>query len=153
MLAERQYSNLSRASLCALAKSLSKWLFPGAFLALHGDLGAGKTTFIKALAQEMGILDIQSPTFTIVQEHREGSLPLFHFDAYRLEGGEELFAIGFDDYIAQNGVIAMEWCENVPAALPADRLEIHFIGSGDEPRQLKFIATGPLHAGLLEKIL
>ncbi len=147
----RSYSGLEEARLSTLAQGLAKGLFPGAFLALYGDLGAGKTTFTKALAQGMGLgADIQSPTFTIVREHREGPLPLFHFDAYRLGSGEELFAIGFGDYLIEGGVIAMEWCENVPEALPADRLEIHFTGSGSEPRQLEFIATGPVHLGLLE---
>lgn len=150
MLTQRRYSGLHQTELSTLAQSLARGLFPGAFLALFGDLGAGKTTFVKALAKELGVEDVQSPTFTIVREHREGSLALFHFDAYRLSGSEELFAIGFGDYLSQGGVIAMEWCENVPEALPNERLEIHFKGSGEEPRQLEFIAYGPTHAHLLE---
>lgn len=147
---QRRYSGLDEAQLSALARGLAKGLFPGAFLALYGDLGAGKTTFVKALAGELGVEDVQSPTFTIVREHRAGRLPLLHFDAYRLDSGEELFAIGFADYLEQGGVIAMEWCENVPDALPPDRLELHFTGSGDEPRQLDIRAAGPLHEALLE---
>lgn len=149
---QRRYAGLDEAGLAGLAQSLAKGLFPGAFLAFYGDLGAGKTTFTKALAQALGIEDVQSPTFTIVREHREGRLPLFHFDAYRLGSGEELFAIGFSDYLGEGGVIAMEWCENVPEALPADRLDIRLTGSGNEPRSLEFEATGPLHQALLEML-
>lgn len=152
MLKQRRYDDLDEAGLAALAQSLGGGLFPGAFLALYGDLGAGKTTFTKALAHELGIDDIQSPTFTIVREHWGGRLPLFHFDAYRLASGEELFAIGFGDYLTQEGVIAMEWCENVPEALPPDRLEIRFTGSGQESRLLEIRATGPIHEPLLEAL-
>lgn len=147
---QRHYEGLDEARLAALAQALGPALFPGAFLALYGDLGAGKTTFTKALAQSLAISDIQSPTFTIVREHREGRLPLFHFDAYRLGGEDELFAIGFADYLQAEGVIAMEWCENVPGALPKDRLDIRLVGSGSEPRRLEIAATGPLHQPLLE---
>ncbi|NCB29775.1 MAG: tRNA (adenosine(37)-N6)-threonylcarbamoyltransferase complex ATPase subunit type 1 TsaE [Clostridia bacterium] len=144
------YEGVDQARLASLAQSLGMGLFPGAFLALYGELGAGKTTFIKAMAQALGIMDIQSPTFTIVREHRNGRLPLFHFDAYRLADSDELFAIGFADYLCEAGVIAMEWCENVPDALPDDHLEIHFVGSGEDARRLRFEATGPIHKALLE---
>ncbi len=90
----------------------------------------------------MGIQDIQSPTFTIVREHRDGRLPLFHFDAYRLGSGEELYAIGYEDYLAQQGVVVMEWCENVPEALPAQRLEIHLTGSGLDATVCSYLRLG-----------
>ena len=106
----------------------------------------------QAIGQGLGIQDIQSPTFTIVREHRDGRLPLFHFDAYRLGSGEELYAIGYEDYLAQQGVVVMEWCENVPEALPAQRLEVHLTGSGMEPRTAVFRAMGPAHSNLLEAL-
>ena len=149
-MGEKYYGGLDEAHLQDLARALSKKLFPGAFLALFGDLGAGKTTFTQGLAHGLGILDIQSPTFTIVREHREGTLPLFHFDAYRLSGADELYAIGFEDYLAQDGVIVMEWCENVPEALPVSRLDIRLTGSGSEPRVVVFCARGPAYEALLE---
>ena len=99
-----------------------------------------------------GIQDIQSPTFTIVREHREGRLPLFHFDAYRLESSEELYAIGYDDYLSEAGVFVMEWCENVPDALPAQRLEIHLSGSGLMPRSADIYAFGGRYASILEDL-
>lgn len=147
---QTNFEGLKEARLCGLGQRLAQGLFPGAFLALYGGLGAGKTAFVRALGEGLGVTDVQSPTFTIVREHWEGRLPLFHFDAYRLADAEELYAVGFMDYLAQGGVIAMEWCENVPGALPPERLEIRFAGSGMEPRALGFTALGPAHAALLE---
>ncbi len=145
------FKNLSEADTERLGKKLSKTLFPGAFLALYGDLGAGKTAFTRALATELGVEDVMSPTFTIVREHETKSgMKLFHFDAYRLSGADELYQIGFDDYLAQNGIIAMEWCENVPESLPAERLEIHIWGSGGEPRTIEFVPYGARHEAMLE---
>lgn len=135
----------------ALGHALGKQLFPGAFLAFFGDLGAGKTTLTRALASSLGIEGIASPTFTIVREH-EGRLPLFHFDAYRLSDEDELFAIGFDDYFTRGGVIAMEWCENVPGALPAERLELHLSGSGTEPRSIRLAAKGAAYETILDAL-
>lgn len=152
MPCSKEYQSLSEAQLAQLGRALSDALFPGAFIALFGDLGAGKTTLTRAIGQGLGIQDIQSPTFTIVREHRDGRLPLFHFDAYRLGSGEELYAIGYGDYLAQQGVVVMEWCENVPEALPAQRLEIHLAGSGMEPRQALLRATDPAHCKLLEAL-
>jgi len=146
---EKELKNLNEAAVCAVAQRVARGLFSGAFVALYGDLGAGKTTFTRALAGELGIHDVQSPTFTIVREH-EGALPLFHFDAYRLADADELYAIGFEDYLARGGAIVMEWCENVPEALPKERLEIHISGSGMEERALRLKATGERYARILE---
>ena len=142
---------LSEASMEALGHALGQRLFPGAFLAFFGDLGAGKTTLTRALAASLGIDGIASPTFTIVREH-EGTLPLFHFDAYRLSDEDELFAIGFDDYFTRGGVIAMEWCENVPGALPNERLELHLKGSGAEHRTLRLEAKGAAYETILDAL-
>lgn len=134
---------MDEAATETLGKTLAEKLFPGAFVAMFGGLGAGKTTLVKALAGALGINDIMSPTFTIVREHTGGETALFHFDAYRLESEEELYAIGFEDYLARNGVIVMEWCENVSYALPAERLEIHISGSGCDAREAELVSTAP----------
>lgn len=134
---------MDEAATETLGKTLAEKLFTGAFVAMFGGLGAGKTTLVKALAGALGIHDIMSPTFTIVREHTDGETALFHFDAYRLESEEELYAIGFEDYLARNGVIVMEWCENVSYALPAERLEIHISGSGCDAREAELVSTAP----------
>lgn len=148
---ELTLNNVTEQQLEEIAQSIASRLFPGAFIALFGDLGAGKTAFTRYAAKALGIEDIQSPTFTIVREH-DGSLPLFHFDCYRLEDEEELYAIGFDDYLARGGAIIMEWCERVPYALPNERLELHIEGSGAMPRTLHFVPVGEKYHTLLESI-
>lgn len=136
----------------ALGERIAGMLFPGAFIAMYGGLGAGKTTLTRAIAAGLGIPNVTSPTFTVVREYTQGRLPLFHFDAYRLSSPEELYCIGFDDYLDRNGVIIMEWCENVQGALPDDRLEISLSGMGDAPRTALIRATGPRHAALAEAL-
>lgn len=143
--------NMREADTQALGRKLADALFDGAFLALYGGLGAGKTTFARSVAEGLGIDGIISPTFTIVREY-EGRLPLAHFDAYRLSSSQELRDIGFDDYLARGGVILMEWCENVEDALPEGRLEIRIVGDGDEPRTIAIRATDMRHGALLEAL-
>jgi tRNA threonylcarbamoyladenosine biosynthesis protein TsaE len=118
---------------------LAPLLFSGAFVALYGDLGSGKTTFTRGVASGLGIFDVMSPTFTIVREHKD---ILFHFDAYRLSGPDELYDAGFLDYLSRGGVIVMEWAENVRGALPEERLDILIEGSGEAPRTLRMIPRG-----------
>ncbi|MDD3921484.1 MAG: tRNA (adenosine(37)-N6)-threonylcarbamoyltransferase complex ATPase subunit type 1 TsaE, partial [Eubacteriales bacterium] len=114
---------------------LGKQLAAGMFVSLIGDLGAGKTAFCRGIGAALGITGIASPTFTIVQEH-QGSLKLYHFDVYRLSGSDELFDIGFQEYLEDSAVTVMEWPENVPEALPRERLEVTIVGSGEAPRTI-----------------
>ena len=101
-----------------LGARLAERLEPGAVIAFTGDLGAGKTAFTRGLARGLGISDrVTSPTFTIVNEYEGGRLPLFHFDMYRLGSSDELFDIGWEDYLARGGVCAVEGSENVSDAL------------------------------------
>ena len=101
----------------ALGERLAKCLRAGAVVALYGDLGAGKTAFVRGLARGLGIREsVSSPTFTIVNEY-PGKTPLFHFDMYRLRNEDELFDIGWEDYLDRGGVCAVEWSENVEEAL------------------------------------
>ena len=102
----------------ALGQKLASRLAPGDVIAYFGDLGAGKTAFTRGLAQGLGITDpVTSPTYTIVNEYLSGRIPLFHFDMYRLSSSDELFDIGWEDYLARGGVCAVEWSENVEDAL------------------------------------
>ena len=102
----------------ALGQRLAKRLLPGDVIAYFGDLGAGKTALTRGIAQGLGVTDlVTSPTYTIVNEYLTGRIPLFHFDMYRLGSSDELFDIGWEDYLARDGVCAVEWSENVEDAL------------------------------------
>ena len=98
--------------------ALGKILNPGTVLAYRGDLGAGKTAFTRGLARGLGYAEpVTSPTYTIINEYLGGRLPLFHFDMYRLASSDDLWDIGWEDYLDRNGVCAVEWSENVEDAL------------------------------------
>ena len=98
----------------ALGKKLAESLRPGDVIAYFGDLGAGKTAFTRGIAEGLGVSEqVTSPTYTIVNEYLSGRLPLFHFDMYRLGSSDELFDIGWEDYLARGGVCAVDWSENV----------------------------------------
>ena len=109
----------------ALGQKLASRLAPGDVIAYFGDLGAGKTAFTRGLAQGLGITDpVTSPTYTIVNEYLSGRIPLFHFDMYRLSSSDELFDIGWEDYLDRGGVCAVEWSESVREALPPDAVTV-----------------------------
>ncbi len=102
----------------AIGEALGKTLSAGAIIAYRGNLGAGKTAFTRGLARGLGIHDpVTSPTYTIVNEYLSGRLPLFHFDMYRLHNADDLFDIGWEDYLERGGVCAVEWSENVAEAM------------------------------------
>ena len=110
--------------------ALGKILTTGTVLAYEGDLGAGKTAFTRGLARGLGATDmVTSPTYTIVNEYLSGRLPLFHFDMYRLASADDLWYIGWDDYLERGGICAVEWSENVQEAMEgAIRVCIEKIG-------------------------
>jgi len=108
----------------ALAAELVEELVPGSVVALHGDLGAGKTCFVQGLAAALGIDEpITSPTYTLIGEY-EGRLPLHHIDLYRLSGPEEALGLGLEEYFDVNGITAIEWAERAEGLLPPDLLHI-----------------------------
>lgn len=119
-----------------LGVRLAGTLRPGDVVAFTGDLGAGKTAFTRGLARGLGITDrITSPTFTIVNEYEGGRLPLFHFDMYRLGSSDELFDIGWEDYLSRNGVCAVEWSEIVDDAIEGDAIRVDIRrGAADSQR-------------------
>jgi tRNA threonylcarbamoyladenosine biosynthesis protein TsaE len=122
----------------AFGRALAARLQPGDVVAYTGDLGAGKTALTRGIAAGLGVVEqVTSPTYTIVNEYRSGRLPLFHFDLYRLHSEEELFEIGWEDYLAQGGVCAVEWSENVPEILGnALHISISRAPGGDNDRRI-----------------
>lgn len=136
----------------SLGLALGRGLFMGAFIALYGDLGAGKTTLVKGITEAWGIDSANSPTFTILNQYSANGLIINHFDAYRLGSYDELVAVGFEDCLADGSVIIMEWCENVPDAVPENRLEVHINGSGDDSRRVLIRSFGSGYSCMIEGI-
>lgn len=112
-------------------EQLAQELHPGDVVALFGNLGAGKTQFIRGLARGLGVTDpVSSPTFAIVHAYR-GRIPLYHFDMYRISGWADLESTGFFDYLESDGVCAVEWSENIEAALPENTVRVQIEPGAD----------------------
>lgn len=127
----------------AVGAQLAGRLEPGSVIAFTGDLGAGKTAFTRGLARGLGISDrVTSPTFTIVNEYEGGRLPLFHFDMYRLGSADELFDIGWEDYLARGGVCAVEWSENIREALETGCLRVDIRRGSAEDQRIITVTGG-----------
>ena len=132
-----QYITNSPAETEAIGAALGKILKPGTVIAYQGDLGAGKTAFTRGLAKGLGADDmVTSPTYTIVNEYLGGRCPLFHFDMYRLASSDDLWDIGWDDYLDRGGVCAVEWSENVADALE-DAILITIHKTGENSRRIE----------------
>ena len=120
----------------AIGAALGAQLKPGTVIAYRGDLGAGKTAFTRGLARGLGAGEmVTSPTYTIVNEYLSGRMPLFHFDMYRLASSDDLWDIGWEDYLDRGGVCAVEWSENVADALE-DAIVITIEKTGEESRRI-----------------
>ena len=127
-----------------VGERLGKVLRPGAVIAYRGDLGAGKTAFTRGLARGLGATEaVTSPTYTIVNEYLSGRMPLFHFDMYRLTSADDLFDIGWEDYLERGGVCAVEWSENVAEALE-DPITVTLEKTGEETRRIT-LTGGNVH--------
>ena len=120
-----------------IAANFAKTLSGGTVVAYRGDLGMGKTCFTRGLALGLGSTDtVTSPTFALVNEYLSGTLPLYHFDMYRISGWEDLYSTGFFDYIEQGGVLACEWSENIENALPENTVFVKFERLSDTERKI-----------------
>ncbi len=118
------YKSNSPKETANIAKAFSKTLKAGDVLCLNGDLGVGKTAFVQGLATALGVIEpISSPTFTIVNCY-DGDLPVYHFDVYRIEDCDEMYEIGFEEYVFGNGITIIEWSEKISDILPDERYEI-----------------------------
>ncbi|MBE6967750.1 MAG: tRNA (adenosine(37)-N6)-threonylcarbamoyltransferase complex ATPase subunit type 1 TsaE [Ruminococcaceae bacterium] len=128
----------SEAETERIGENLARALPEGSVVALYGDLGAGKTAFVRGMARGLGIeARVSSPTFTIVNEYAGGGRELLHFDMYRLGGAEELFDIGWDDYLARGAVCAVEWSENVEDAFDGSEVRVTLRKLSDTLREIE----------------
>ena len=129
-----QYITNSPEETEKIGEALAAKLQPGDVIAYAGDLGAGKTAFTRGLARGLGISEpVTSPTYTIVNEYTSGRMPLFHFDMYRLHDADDLFDIGWEDYLERGGVCAVEWSENVEDAME-NPIRVTIARNGDTSR-------------------
>ena len=142
--AAMDYLTHNEAETEALGARLAAVLTPGAVVAYRGGLGMGKTAFTRGLARGLGYAGrVTSPTFTIVNEYEGGRLPLFHFDMYRLADAEELFDIGWEDYLDRGGVCAVEWSENIADALEEDAIRVDIRRGEHDDQRIITITGGP----------
>lgn len=127
-----EFFSRNEAETEAIGAELAGVLAGGSVVAFRGGLGMGKTAFTRGLARGLGFPGrVTSPTFTVVNEYEGGRLPLFHFDLYRLADAEELFAIGWDEYLDRGGVCVVEWSEQAPDALPPDTVFVTITRAAD----------------------
>lgn len=131
----------SATEMQALGKQIAETLEPGTVIGLVGSLGAGKTQLVQGILQGMSCHDSgSSPTFSIIHEHRDGRLPLCHFDFYRLNNEEELMSIGWDDYLASEDILLVEWANLFDGSpMPADTLWLHLEHKGEQQRLVTLV--------------
>lgn len=125
------------------AKKLANYVKPGDLIALIGDLGTGKTTFSQNFAKEFGVTEnLKSPTFNYVLEYFSGKFPLYHFDVYRLSNPEEIYEIGYEDYLNSDGVLLIEWANIIESELPKEYIKINFEYFDEDKRKLSISFVG-----------
>ena len=147
-----KFTSRSEDDTRALAENIESEKFPGMVICLIGELGSGKTAFVKGFAASLGLKDdITSPTFNIVKEYEDGEMPLFHMDVYRLEETDE--TIGFNDYFKSNGVTIIEWADMIEDKLPEERLEIKFKVIDENTRVLVLTPYGQKYEDVVNSVL
>ena len=152
MIEELVYVTHSPEETMALGRALGCLLQGGELLALEGDLGAGKTHFIKGLAEGLEVTEtVTSPTFGLIHEYR-GRVPLAHFDVYRLDSPAELENLGYEEYFFGAGVTAVEWSDQIRDYLPEEYMKISFTVLGSQERQIRFTAAGAAFRNLLAEL-
>ncbi len=145
------YTSHSPEETIHFGTQLGKRLFPGAVIALSGDLGSGKTCLVQGIARGLNVpegLYVTSPTYTLVNEYH-GRLTLFHIDVYRLEGSSDLEDIGFDEILAADGVTVIEWAEKILDILPQERLSILLAILDDQSRSLEITGYGQKYSDIM----
>lgn len=142
----------SEENTMELAENIESEKFPGMVICLDGELGSGKTIFVKGFAKSLGIDEnITSPTFNIVKEYLNGEMPLYHMDVYRLEENDS--TIGFDDYFSKDGVCIIEWAELIEDFLPEERLDIKFKIIDEDIRVIKLTPHGQKYEDIVNLVI
>jgi tRNA threonylcarbamoyladenosine biosynthesis protein TsaE len=139
----------------ALGHRLGQLLFPGAVVALVGPLGAGKTHFVRAIAEGVGVSNpaiVSSPTFVLIHEY-PARIPIYHFDAYRLSGAREFEELGTGDYFSRMGISLVEWADRVESALPREQLRVQIRIVDTVRRQFTITAIGQQYEQLLQHLM
>ena len=148
---EYKFTSHSEKETLELAQNFESEKFPNMVICLNGELGSGKTLFVKGIAQALGITEnITSPTFTIVKEY-DGELPLYHFDVYRLDGNTD--GVGIEEYFNAGGVVIIEWASTIKDILPSDRLDIKIKSLGENKRSIHLIPHGKKYEELCEAVV
>ncbi len=149
---EYKFTSRSIDDTKELAENIESESFPGMVICLDGELGSGKTVFVKGFAQSLGIKDtITSPTFNLIKEYNSGEMPLYHMDVYRLEG--KCDDIGFDDYFNKDAICIIEWSDMICDCLPKERLQIDFRIIDENTRVLILKPYGEKYEDLVNSVL
>ena len=147
-----KFTSKNERDTMTLAQNFESEKFPNMVICLDGELGSGKTVFVKGFAKALGIEEnITSPTFNLIKEYDSGELPLFHMDVYRLENGDE--SVGFTDYYNKGGITIIEWSEIIKDKLPEERVEITFRFVDENTRVLCIVPYGTVYEELCESVL
>ena len=147
-----KYTSRSEDDTRELAENIESEKFPGMVICLNGELGSGKTLFVKAFANALGITeDVTSPTFNIIKEYLDGEMELYHMDVYRVEDNYE--SVGIEDYFKKNGVVIIEWAEMISDILPKERLDINISFAGENTRIITLEPHGEKYEEVCSSVL
>ena len=149
-----KFQTKSVSETIRIGKSIGRLLLPGDVIALVGELGTGKTQFIKGLAAGVGVEKptyVSSPSFTLINEYA-GKVPFYHIDLFRLKGEREAEELGLEEYLGGEGVTAIEWADRIPSFLPKEMLFIRMVYTGKNTRSLEIIGQGKHYKELVELI-
>ena len=147
-------SSKSTSQTIRLGKSIGSRLWAGDVVALSGELGVGKTHFIKGLATGVGVgksTYVSSPSFTLINEY-PGKVPFYHIDLFRLESQKEAEGLGLEDYFQGEGITAIEWADKIPRLLPKEMVSIHIVYTGRNMRSIKIIGKGKRYEELINEL-
>ena len=147
-------SSKSTSQTIRLGRNIGSRLRAGDVVALSGELGAGKTHFIKGLATGAGVgksTYVSSPSFTLINEY-PGKVPFYHIDLFRLESQKEAEGLGLEDYFQGEGITAIEWADKIPRLLPKEMVSIHIVYTGRNTRSIKIIGKGKRYEELINEL-